>query len=93
MHYQVYPRGVCSTQLDFDVDEENGSVTNIQFHGGCNGGLKTIAMLVDGWSVNQISEKFDGIRCGPKSTSCPDQLAKEVKKAWVELQEETKKSV
>lgn len=78
MHYEVYPRGVCSTQLDFDLDQKTGNVTNIRFHGGCNGGLKTIAMLVDGWTVDQISEKFLGIKCGQKSTSCSDQLAKEV---------------
>ena len=93
MYYEVYPKGVCSTQLDFDIDEKNGAVTNVQFHGGCNGGLKTIAMLVEGWTANQIIEKFDGIKCGPKSTSCPDQLAKEVKKAWEELQEEAKQGV
>ena len=83
MHYEVCPRGVCSSQLDFDLDEENGKVTNIRFHGGCNGGLRAIAILVDGWTADQIFEKFDGLRCGPKSTSCPDQLAKEVKKVWM----------
>ena len=88
MHYEIYPRGVCSTQLDFDLDQESGKVTNIQFHGGCNGGLKAIAMLVDGWTVDQISEKFTGIRCGGKTTSCPDQLAKEVQKAWADLKVE-----
>lgn len=87
MHYEVYLGGVCSTQLDFDLEEKTGAVTNIKFHGGCNGGLKTIAMLVDGWTADDITEKFMGIRCGQKSTSCPDQLAKEVKKAWAEIQE------
>lgn len=88
MHYEVYPRGVCSTQLDFDLDQNTGSVSNIQFHGGCNGGLKTIAMLVDSWTIDQIAEKFIGVRCGAKTTSCPDQLAKEVQKAWADLKGE-----
>jgi uncharacterized protein (TIGR03905 family) len=79
MHYQVYPRGVCPTELEFDL--EGDRVTNIRYHGGCNGGLKTIASLIDGWTVDQIAEKLEGVTCGPKSTSCSNELVRELKKA------------
>ena len=82
MHYEVYPRGVCPTELEFDL--EGDRVTNIRFHGGCNGGLKTIASLIDGWTVDQIAEKLEGVTCGPKSTSCSNELVRELKKALAE---------
>jgi uncharacterized protein (TIGR03905 family) len=82
MHYEVYPKGVCPTELEFDL--EGDRVTNIRFHGGCNGGLKTIASLVDGWTVDQIAEKLEGVTCGPKSTSCSNELVRELKKALAE---------
>lgn len=82
MHYEVYPRGVCPTELEFDL--EGDRVTNIRFHGGCNGGLKTIASLLEGWTVDQIAEKLEGVTCGPKSTSCSNELVRELKKALAE---------
>jgi uncharacterized protein (TIGR03905 family) len=82
MHYDVYPKGVCPTELEFDL--EGDRVTNIRFHGGCNGGLKTIASLIDGWTVDQIAEKLEGVTCGPKSTSCSNELVRELKKALAE---------
>jgi len=82
MHYEVYPKGVCPTELEFDL--EGDRVTNIRFHGGCNGGLKTIASLIDGWTVDQIAEKLEGVTCGPKSTSCSNELVRELKKALAE---------
>lgn len=85
MHYEVYPKGVCPTELEFDL--EGDRVTNIRFHGGCNGGLKTIASLVDGWTVDQIAEKLEGVTCGPKSTSCSNELVRELKKALAEQEE------
>jgi uncharacterized protein (TIGR03905 family) len=78
-HYVYYPTGVCSRQIDFDI---NGNViTNIAFTYGCNGNLKAISKILDGWTVEDIEAKVLGNLCGAKGTSCPDQLAKAVRKA------------
>ncbi|SHJ07985.1 uncharacterized protein TIGR03905 [Dethiosulfatibacter aminovorans DSM 17477] len=69
--------GVCSRQIDFKVEE--GIVKNVKFHGGCEGNLQGVSQLVEGLSVNQVISKLDGITCGYKTTSCPDQLAKALK--------------
>ena len=68
------PKGVCSQKITFDV--ENGKVKNVKFLGGCNGNLQGIASLVEGMPVEEVIEKLEGIKCGYKDTSCPDQLAK-----------------
>ncbi len=73
MQYKYNTKGTCSAQIIIDVDDDK--VTNIQFIGGCNGNLKGIASLVKGMTVNQVIEKLQGIKCGFKPTSCPDQLA------------------
>ena len=58
---------------------ENGILHNVQFVGGCNGNLKGIGALVEGMKVEDVIDRVEGIRCGMKSTSCPDQLAKALK--------------
>ncbi len=70
--------GTCSTQIYYDVVNEDGVdvVRNVSFVGGCNGNLKGISKLVEGMPVDRVIELLRGIRCGYKSTSCPDQLAK-----------------
>ena len=68
------PKGVCSQKITFDV--EDGKVKNVKFLGGCNGNLQGIASLVEGMHVEDVIEKLEGIKCGYKDTSCPDQLAK-----------------
>lgn len=68
------PKGVCSQKITFDVEE--GKVKNVKFLGGCNGNLQGIASLVEGMPVEEVIEKLEGIKCGYKDTSCPDQLAK-----------------
>jgi len=73
MQYKYNTKGTCSAQIIIDVDDDK--VTNVQFVGGCNGNLKGIASLVKGMTVNQVIEKLQGIKCGFKPTSCPDQLA------------------
>lgn len=73
MKHNFSPRGVCSTQIEFELD--GNTVRNIRFQGGCNGNLKAIAALADGMTVQQIKDKILGIKCGFKSTSCSDQLA------------------
>ena len=69
-------------EIDFDLDGD--VVSNIEFIGGCNGNLKAISKLVDGFTVEQIEDKLLGNTCGMKPTSCADQLAKAVRKAYNE---------
>ena len=77
MQYEYTTKGTCSRQILFDV--EDGKVKNVQFIGGCNGNLKGIAALVEGLSVEEVISRIEGITCGMKSTSCPDQLAQALK--------------
>ena len=74
MHKTFQPKGVCSRQMDFDV--EDGKIKNLVVTGGCNGNLKGIAALVEGQDINTVKEKLKGIDCNGRGTSCPDQLAK-----------------
>ena len=73
MVYNYRTRGTCSRPISFEVDGD--IVKNVSFEGGCNGNLKGIAALVDGMKIDDVIAKVEGIRCGFKSTSCPDQLA------------------
>ena len=79
MQYEYKTKGTCSQRIFFDV--ENGKVKNVQFVGGCNGNLKGIAALVEGMDVAEVITRVEGIRCGMKATSCPDQLAQALKAA------------
>ena len=79
MEHTYRTKGVCATRIDFDLNDD--VVSNIKFHGGCNGNLKAIATLVDGMTVKEISEKLAGNKCGMKSTSCADQLVQALLKA------------
>ena len=75
--FEYTPKGVCSRKKIFDLD---GDVINsVEVIGGCNGNLKGIASLLKGQKVNDIIARLDGITCGPKSTSCPDQIAQALK--------------
>jgi uncharacterized protein (TIGR03905 family) len=69
--------GTCSSAIDFEV--ENGIVKNVTFIGGCNGNTKGISALVEGMPVEEVISRLEGIKCGFKSTSCPDQLSKALK--------------
>lgn len=82
MHYKYRCEGVCSQVIDFDLNGDK--VTNVSFLGGCNGNLKAISKLVEGMSVSQIESYLKGNTCGFKQTSCADQLAKAVRKAYEE---------
>lgn len=84
MRYSYKTKGTCSTQIDFDI--EGDVITNVSFTGGCNGNLKSISKLVEGMTVDFITEKLGGITCGFKNTSCGDQLAIAVKEAYDSLQ-------
>ena len=80
IEYQYQTQHTCSQNIQFELD--GNIVTNIQFTGGCNGNLKAISALVDGWTVEQIEEKCKGITCGRRPTSCSDQLAQAVREAY-----------
>ncbi len=79
-HYDYKTENTCSQLISLDLDGE--VVHNVRFLGGCNGNLKAIPILVDGWTVKQIEEKLSGILCGRRPTSCADQLAKAVRAAY-----------
>ena len=72
----------CSQLISFDL--EDNVVSNIEFLGGCNGNLKAISKLVNGWTVEKIEEYLKGNLCGSRPTSCADQLARAVRKAYDE---------
>ena len=76
---QYRPKGVCSQSIDFDI--EDNKVKNVSFVSGCSGNLQGISRLIEGMDVNEAISRIEGIRCGFKSTSCPDQLAKALKEA------------
>lgn len=80
MRHSYKTKFTCAQEIDFDL--EGNVVKNIEFIGGCNGNLKAIAKLVDGWTVEEIEEKLIGNTCGMKPTSCADQLAKAVRQAY-----------
>ncbi len=73
MHHTYVPKGVCSTKIDFDI--EDGVIHNVVYQNGCNGNLKAIGSLIEGMSVKEAIPKLKGIQCGFNSTSCADQLA------------------
>ena len=80
MRYSYRTKGVCSTQINFDL--EGDVVTNVEFISGCNGNLKAISKLVNGMTVDRIEEVLKGNTCGWKPTSCADQLAIAVRQAY-----------
>jgi len=79
-HYIYHTQGTCSTQIDIDLDEQ-ATIQNVQFTGGCNGNTQGIAMLVRGMKASDAIARLQGIRCGYKNTSCPDQLATALRQA------------
>ena len=83
MDYTYTTQMTCSSQIRFHIEDD--VITDIQFIGGCNGNLKAIAKLVNGWTVDKIEEYLRGNTCGPRPTSCADQLAIAVRKAYNEL--------
>ena len=84
MRHRYKTQFTCAMEIDFDLDGDK--VSNIEFIGGCNGNLKAISKLVDGFTVEQIEQKLLGNTCGMKPTSCADQLAKSVRQAYDEEQ-------
>ena len=85
INYTFRPKGVCSQQMNITV--EDNRIQNLEVLGGCDGNLKGIASLIIGMPVDEVIARLDGIRCGYKSTSCPDQLAKALKQMKAEMAE------
>lgn len=75
--YRYKTEGTCSRSIDVTLD--GGIIKDVAFEGGCNGNLQGICRLVKGQKAEDVIEKFEGIRCGAKCTSCPDQLSKALK--------------
>lgn len=75
MHYT--PKGICAVGIDFEV--EDGKVKDVKFTGGCDGNHKGLNALIKGMDVDEAIERLSGITCGPRPTSCPDQLAQALK--------------
>ena len=75
MQYKTH--GVCTRRITFDVKDHK--LTNVHFEGGCAGNTQGVARLVEGMDIGEAIRRLDGIRCGFKPTSCPDQLAQALK--------------
>ena len=82
MNYTYKTSGTCSTSINFDI---NGDViSNVSFTGGCNGNLQGLSKLVENMDAQEVIDRLNGIKCGFKPTSCPDQLSKAIAKAYAE---------
>ena len=73
-HIEYTTKGPCSRKIDIDV--EDGKIVSVQFLGGCSGNTQGVARLLVGMSVDEAIERLSGIHCGPRPTSCPDQVAR-----------------
>ena len=73
-HIEYTTKGTCSRKIDIDV--EDGKIVSVQFLGGCSGNTQGVAKLLVGMSVDEAIERLSGIHCGPRPTSCPDQVAR-----------------
>ena len=76
-HYAYKTAGVCSRMIDLDIDGD--TVVKVTFTGGCSGNTQGVAALVAGMSIDEAISRIEGIHCGPRPTSCPDQLAQALK--------------
>jgi len=79
MQFEYKTSGTCSRAILFEI--EDNKVKNVQYIGGCNGNLKGIGALVEGMDIDEVIIRLEGTTCGPKDTSCPDQLARALKEA------------
>ena len=71
-------QGTCSRSIHIELNDDN-TINNVSFYGGCNGNLKGIGKLIEGMTADKVVEKLEGVTCGFKNTSCPDQLAQALK--------------
>lgn len=77
MVHEYKTKGTCSSKIDFEV--EDNKLKNVVYYGGCNGNLKGISSLLEGMNIDDVISKLEGVTCGMKKTSCPDQLAQALK--------------
>ncbi len=80
-HYTYYPKGVCSKQIDYDIDDD-GTIHDLKFVGGCNGNLKAIGRLLEGSDARKAADILRGNYCGSRGTSCADQLSRSIDEAF-----------
>lgn len=83
MEYVFKPKGVCTMQIGFEIDDQK-KVRNIKFLGGCSGNTQGVAKLAEGRDAKEVIELLSGTDCGGRGTSCPDQLAKAINAALKE---------
>lgn len=83
MQFESKTKGTCSQRIYFRI--EDGKVYDVEFLGGCNGNLQGIGKLVEGMEIDDVISRLEGIHCGMKPTSCPDQLAAALRKAKEEI--------
>lgn len=83
MKFDYKTKGTCSQMISFEI--EDGKVHNVTFLSGCNGNLQGIGKLVEGMDIDEVIARIEGIHCGSKATSCPDQLATALKQAKEKL--------
>lgn len=84
MKYTYTTSGTCSRQIDFEIDDD-GRIRNVKFIGGCHGNTQGVGRLAEGMEADEVIERLEGIRCGAKPTSCPDQLSKAIRLAKVSV--------
>lgn len=80
MTHTYKTKGVCSRAIEFEITEDN-KVHNVHFEGGCSGNTQGVAALVEGMDANEAIKRMEGIHCGPRPTSCPDQLSAALREA------------
>lgn len=83
MKFEYKTKGTCSQMIFFEI--EDNKVHNVSYLGGCNGNLQGISKLVEGMDIDEVISRVEGIHCGMKPTSCPDQLATALKQAKEKL--------
>ena len=85
MQYHYETKGTCSRAIDIDLDDATGTIRSVRFTGGCNGNTKGLTALVEGQKATDVITRLQGIRCGMRPTSCPDQLADALTEALEKL--------
>ncbi|HHW24605.1 MAG TPA: TIGR03905 family TSCPD domain-containing protein [Bacillota bacterium] len=77
--FRYVPRGVCSREIEISIADDGKTIEKVQFTGGCNGNTRGLASLCSGMKIGEVIKKLDGITCGQKNTSCPNELASALK--------------
>ena len=83
MQFEYKTKGTCSQFISFEIND--GKLSNVSYLGGCNGNLQGVSKLVEGMDIDEVIARLEGIQCGSKPTSCPDQLATALKQAKEKL--------